>query len=75
MNGTVTDASGAIVQKASVKIRNTGTNLTVTTESNDDGSFSAADLPIGNYEVTLTKDGFKTAVYPPCWCRAAAPPR
>jgi hypothetical protein len=64
INGTVTDASGAVVQKASVKIRNTGTNLIVTTESKDDGSFSAADLPIGNYEVTFTKDGFKTAVYP-----------
>jgi hypothetical protein len=63
INGTVTDPSGAIVQKATVKIRNTGTNLVVTTESNDDGSFSAADLPIGNYEVTFTKDGFKTAVY------------
>lgn len=63
INGTVTDATGAIVQKASVKIRNTGTNLVITTESNDDGSFSAADLPIGNYEVTVTKDGFKTVVY------------
>ncbi len=59
----MTDPSGAIVQKATVKIRNTGTNLLVTTESKDDGSFSAADLPIGNYEVTVTKDGFKTVVF------------
>jgi hypothetical protein len=63
VNGTVTDTSGAVVQKASVKIRNTGTNLVVTAESKDDGSFSAADLPIGTYEVTFTKDGFKTVVY------------
>jgi hypothetical protein len=52
-----------VVQKTSVKIRNTGTNLVVTAESKDDGSFSAADLPIGTYEVTFTKDGFKTVVY------------
>jgi carboxypeptidase family protein/TonB-dependent receptor-like protein len=63
INGTVTDSTGAVVQKTAVKIRNTATNLLVTTESKDDGSFSAADLPIGNYEVTFTKDGFKTAVF------------
>jgi Carboxypeptidase regulatory-like domain/TonB dependent receptor len=63
IDGTVTDSTGAVVQKAAVKIRNTATNLIVTTQSRDDGSFSAADLPIGNYEVTFTKDGFKTAVF------------
>jgi hypothetical protein len=63
INGTVTDTSGAIVQKAAVSIRNTGTNLAVAVQSKDDGSFSAADLPIGNYEVTFSKDGFKTEVY------------
>src|SRR6202521_1325069 len=63
LNGTVTDVSGAVVQKATVKIRNVATNLEVTAESKSDGSFSAADLPIGTYEVTFTKDGFKTAVY------------
>jgi hypothetical protein len=63
LNGTVTDVSGAVVQKATVKIRNVGTNLEVTAESKSDGSFSFADLPIGTYEVTFAKDGFKTAVY------------
>jgi Carboxypeptidase regulatory-like domain len=64
MNGTVTDSSGAVVQKAAVKIRNLATNLEVTAETKSDGSFSAADLPIGTYEVTFTKEGFKTANYP-----------
>jgi hypothetical protein len=63
LNGTVTDVSGAVVEKAAVKIRNLATNLEVTAESKNDGSFSAADLPIGTYEVTFTKDGFKTAVH------------
>src|SRR5580698_4203324 len=61
--GTVTDTSGALVQGTSVSIRNTGTNLVVTAVSKDDGSFSAADLPIGNYEVSFSKNGFKTEVY------------
>jgi hypothetical protein len=63
LNGTVTDVSGAVVQKAAVKIHNLDTNLEVTAESKNDGSFSFADLPIGTYEVSFAKDGFKTAVY------------
>lgn len=64
MDGTVTDSSGAVVQKATVKIRNVATNLEVTAETRSDGSFSAADLPIGTYEVTFSKTGFRSAVFP-----------
>ncbi|HVI07289.1 MAG TPA: TonB-dependent receptor [Candidatus Binatia bacterium] len=64
INGEITDPSGAVVQGASVKARAVATNLMVTARTNGDGSFSIADLPIGTYEVTLTKEGFKTAVYP-----------
>src|SRR5258708_17330815 len=64
MNGTVTDSSGAIVQGATVKVRSLATNLEVNAETKSDGSFNAADLPIGTYEVTFTKDGFQTAIYP-----------
>jgi hypothetical protein len=63
LTGTVTDVSGAVVQKAAVKIRNLDTNLVVTAGSKNDGSFSAADLPIGTYEVTFAKQGFQTAVF------------
>lgn len=64
LNGTVTDSSGAVISQAAVKIRNLGTNFQVTTQTNSNGSFSVTDLPIGNYEVTLSKDGFQTAAYP-----------
>lgn len=64
MNGTVTDLTGAVVQGATVKARATATNLLVTAESKNDGSFSIADLPIGNYEVKFTKEGFETVVFP-----------
>ncbi len=64
INGTVTDSSGAVVQGASVKVHSGATNLEVVAQSKSDGSFSIADLPIGDYEVTFTKDGFQTAVYP-----------
>jgi hypothetical protein len=63
INGTVKDASGGVVAKVAVKARNLGTNLTQTTSSKDDGSFSIVDLPIGTYEVSFSKDGFKTEVH------------
>ena len=64
MNGTVTDSSGAVIQDASVKARAAATNLEMTTQSKNDGSFSIPNLPIGTYEVSFSKDGFETAVYP-----------
>jgi hypothetical protein len=64
INGTVTDASGAVVQGANVKIRAIATNLEVTAQSKSDGSFSISDLPIGTYEVKFVKEGFETDVHP-----------
>lgn len=64
MNGTVTDASGAVVPGANVKARAVATNLEVSATTKNDGSFSIADLPIGTYEVKFSKDGFQTANYP-----------
>src|SRR5580693_8346547 len=63
INGSVTDASGATMQAVNVTARNTGTNLKIVRTSNNDGSFSFVDLPVGVYEVTFSKDGFKTEVF------------
>ncbi len=64
MNGTVSDASGAVVQGATVKARAVATNLEVSATTKSDGSFSIGDLPIGTYEVKFGKEGFETADYP-----------
>lgn len=64
INGTVTDASGAVMPAAVVKARSVATNLEVTAQTEADGSFAIADLPIGSYEVQFTKEGFQTADYP-----------
>jgi hypothetical protein len=64
INGTVTDSTGAVLPQAKVRIRNLSTNLSVTAESKADGSYNIADLPVGTYQVTFTKDGFQTQVYP-----------
>jgi hypothetical protein len=57
--GTVTDSSGAVVQGADVTVRNTATNETHKATSSTSGSYSISELPIGPYEVTAKKEGFK----------------
>jgi hypothetical protein len=63
ITGTVKDSSGGVVQGAKVTIRNTGTNLESTSLTNNEGSFSFVDLPLGTYAVTFAKEGFKTQVH------------
>ena len=62
IQGTVTDANGAIVPGASVEIRNLDTNFSRTLPTDDGGRFVALGLPPGNYSVTVTKQGFATTV-------------
>ena len=63
INGTVKDTSGGVVSQAVVRAHNVDTNLEVTTNTKDDGSFNMADLPIGTYTLTFSRDGFKTEVH------------
>jgi len=63
INGTITDASNAVVVGVAVKIRNVETNITFNATTKQDGSFSVVELAIGTYEVSFAKQGFKTAVY------------
>jgi hypothetical protein len=60
--GTVTDASGALVAGATVKVRNVGTGQERTTTTSADGSYAIPELPIGTYAVTISQSGFQTAV-------------
>ncbi len=60
--GTVTDSSGGAVPGATVTIKNLDTGLTRTVSTSDDGSYSAPELPIGNYSATVEKSGFKEGV-------------
>src|SRR5437870_10050268 len=62
IQGTVTDANGAIVPGATVEIKNLETNLTKTLTTDDGGRFVALALPPGKYSVTVSTQGFATAV-------------
>ena len=60
ITGTVTDATGAVVQGAQVTITEDSTKVAVQTQSNKDGSYNAPGLGVGTYSVTITKAGFKS---------------
>ena len=60
--GNVTDASGAAVPAANIRILNTDTNAASLTATNSEGFFTAPSLPVGSYSVTAEKTGFKKAV-------------
>jgi hypothetical protein len=62
--GTVTDPSGGAVPGVKVIAVNQGTKLTRTATSNAEGSYSLTDLPIGQWTLTFTRDGFATQKYP-----------
>src|SRR5437660_577412 len=48
-SGTVTDPSGAAIPNAKVTVTNTGTNLSVSTTTNQSGLYVAKELPVGTY--------------------------
>jgi len=58
--GTVTDNSGAAVADAQVTVNNIDTGLTRTAQTDGSGNFLFSELPIGNYSVTVVKQGFRT---------------
>lgn len=60
--GTIRDSSTAVIPNATVVITNTGTQMTLKTQTGDDGRFSALDLPPGPYSVTVDAQGFKRLV-------------
>jgi hypothetical protein len=62
IEGTVVDASGAVLPGVEVEIRNVDTNLTRSLTTDRDGRFTAPLLPPGRYAVTLKLSGFATLV-------------
>lgn len=57
--GTVTDASGAPVAGAQVKVTNIATNQTFVAETTGEGLYQAPNLAVGEYTVSVEKQGFR----------------
>jgi hypothetical protein len=57
--GRITDRSGAVIRQARVTATNIETNLALSTQSDEHGSFVLAPLTPGLYRVCIAADGFK----------------
>ena len=60
--GVVEDRSGAVVPGAEVQATNELTGLHWTAKSDEAGRFNLPRLPVGNYRIRATKDGFRQFV-------------
>jgi hypothetical protein len=59
ISGTVMDASGAVIPRASVVAVNTQTGIQTSTQTNADGFYSFPALPAGHYDIHITATGFQ----------------
>ena len=62
INGTVYDTSGAVVPDAAVVLHSKSTNLNRMVSTNSAGVYVIPDVQPGDYDLKITKDGFKAAV-------------
>jgi hypothetical protein len=56
--GVVSDPSGAAIAKATVTTTNLGTNLSVTTTTDQTGLYKFNELPAGTYRISAEAAGF-----------------
>ncbi|MGO9319148.1 MAG: carboxypeptidase regulatory-like domain-containing protein [Terracidiphilus sp.] len=59
IQGVVTDASGALIQNASVSITNVATQVKHTTVTSGSGLYSFPNIAIGAYTLEVTASGFE----------------
>src|SRR6266581_3788593 len=59
LNGTVTDSTRAVVPDARVEVVSRETGLKRMVGTGPGGVYSIAGLPIGTYDLTISRDGFR----------------
>src|ERR1041385_6096393 len=62
ITGTIADPAGAFVAGAKIEGKNTATSAVYSAASTDTGNYTLSQLPAGNYELTVTVQGFKRYV-------------
>ncbi len=61
VRGIVHDPQHRPIPNAKVELKSSTSSWTQTTQTNQDGEFKFNPVPLGEYEVTVSKDGFATA--------------
>ena len=62
VTGTVRDANGASIPGALVTLTNEATGVSFTAQSSDSGTYSFDLVQVGNYTISIEKQGFKKFV-------------
>lgn len=62
IQGTVTDASGAVVPKASVTLTDTSTQVARKALTDNAGVYVFPGVPVGTYDLSIVAQGFETYV-------------
>ena len=62
ITGTVRDVSGAVLPGAAITVKHIENGLTRAALSDAGGGFNVSSLPVGQYEITAAKEGFKLEV-------------
>lgn len=62
ITGTVTDATGGVIAKAQVSAKNVATSVITASTTNSDGLYTVTNLIPGEYQVTVSAQGFNTKV-------------
>lgn len=60
ITGTVRDSSVAVLPDVQVRVINTGTNAVYTSRTDSLGYYRVENLPVGDYSISFSKNGFKT---------------
>jgi Carboxypeptidase regulatory-like domain/TonB-dependent Receptor Plug Domain len=61
ITGTVLDATGAAIPKATVTVKNVDTGAVRTTVASEVGNYTVTNIQPGNYEITVTAAGFSSS--------------
>src|SRR5947207_690810 len=61
ITGSVSDATGAVIEGATVNVRNTATSQVREVQTNQTGAYTVPFLVPGTYVVRVEKPGFKSA--------------
>ncbi|MBO0860938.1 MAG: TonB-dependent receptor, partial [Chloracidobacterium sp.] len=62
ISGTVADSAGALLVGAKVEVKNLGTGIAQSAITDSQGRYSILELPVGEYEVRASHEGFQTVV-------------
>jgi hypothetical protein len=60
LRGSVTDPAGAIIPNATITVRDLATSLERTSQTDSEGNYQIAALPVGTYRLEAQAKGFQT---------------